>query len=163
MQKEILQDRFDTVTCICVDNYKDNRIEGRLYHCYREKPLFFKDILQFVMEMETLFDQLRFPQSSTIGRYFIEKQDAENKVYTVRKEVKYMKEENIIHQKGEKGTFIVHVQYRQNASWQGSVVWAEKNKTKQFRSALELLKLMDNALNETVTASKKIETEDQKR
>lgn len=44
------------------------------------------------------------------------------------------------------GTFVVHVQYYENATWQGEVVWAEKNKTEKFRSALELLKLIDSAL-----------------
>lgn len=44
--------------------------------------------------------------------------------------------------------FVVHVQRCENSTWQGTVVWAEKNITKQFRSALELLKLMDSALSE---------------
>ena len=38
------------------------------------------------------------------------------------------------------------MQYRQNATWQGTVVWTEKEETKRFRSALELLKLMDSAI-----------------
>ena len=42
---------------------------------------------------------------------------------------------------------MVRVQHCENATWQGTVVWAEKNITKQFRSALELLKLIDSALN----------------
>lgn len=46
-----------------------------------------------------------------------------------------------------KGTFIVHVRYRQNATWQGDVIWAEKNERQGFRSALELLKLIDSALD----------------
>lgn len=50
---------------------------------------------------------------------------------------------------GEKATFVVQIQYRQNATWQGRVVWAEKNEAKQFRSALELIKLIDSALEET--------------
>jgi len=54
--------------------------------------------------------------------------------------------EKITKQRGKQGTFIVHVQYRQNATWQGQVVWAEKNKVQKFRSVLELLKLIDNAL-----------------
>lgn len=44
------------------------------------------------------------------------------------------------------GTFVIRVQYRQNATWQGQVTWAEGQETRSFRSALELLKLIDNAL-----------------
>lgn len=46
----------------------------------------------------------------------------------------------------ELGTFVVHVQHYENATWQGEVVWAEQKRTEKFRSALELLKLMDSAL-----------------
>lgn len=53
------------------------------------------------------------------------------------------------------GTFVVHVQYYENATWQGEVVWAEKDKKKKFRSTLELIKLMDSALNDTDDSSKK--------
>ena len=35
-----------------------------------------------------------------------------------------------------------------NETWQGKVTWAEKNKSQYFRSALEMLKLMDKALTE---------------
>ena len=47
---------------------------------------------------------------------------------------------------GKKGTFVVHVQYLENSTWQGEIRWVEKGKNVSFRSELELLKLMDNAL-----------------
>lgn len=46
------------------------------------------------------------------------------------------------------GTFIVNIKYRENATWQGEVVWVDKKQRKCFRSALELMKLMDSALDE---------------
>ena len=60
-----------------------------------------------------------------------------------------MGKEKLIEPKGEKATFVVHVMYRQNATWQGSVTWAEKKQTANFRSALELIKLMDSAVEAT--------------
>ena len=48
----------------------------------------------------------------------------------------------------KKGTFIVKVDYCQNSTWQGKVVWAEENRTERFRSMLELIKLMDEAMAE---------------
>ncbi|MDL2224917.1 hypothetical protein LJC20_01745 [Eubacteriales bacterium OttesenSCG-928-M02] len=50
--------------------------------------------------------------------------------------------------KGAKATFVVQIQYQQNATWQGTVVWADKDIQKPFRSALELIKLIDGALEE---------------
>lgn len=45
------------------------------------------------------------------------------------------------------GTFVIYVKYRQHATWQGEVVWTDTRQRKCFRSALELLKLIDEALN----------------
>ncbi|MCR5671106.1 MAG: hypothetical protein K6G10_08885 [Butyrivibrio sp.] len=47
----------------------------------------------------------------------------------------------------KQGTFIVKVEYCQNETWQGKVVWAEENRTERFRSMLELIKLMDGAMS----------------
>ena len=44
------------------------------------------------------------------------------------------------------GTFVIHVSHCDNATWQGEVTWAEANKKKSFRSALELIRLIDGAL-----------------
>ena len=49
---------------------------------------------------------------------------------------------------GHKASFIVRVTIRQNATWQGSISWTERGVTKHFRSALELIKLIDSALDE---------------
>ena len=48
--------------------------------------------------------------------------------------------------RGQKGTFLLNVKYRQNSSWQGSVTWVDEQREQYFRSALELLKLIDGAL-----------------
>lgn len=50
----------------------------------------------------------------------------------------------------KKGTFIVKILDKQNSTWQGTVTWVEENKVQNFRSALELLKLIDGALDENV-------------
>ncbi|MBQ4416735.1 MAG: hypothetical protein IJQ26_06135 [Lachnospiraceae bacterium] len=55
---------------------------------------------------------------------------------------------NVQDKRGKQGTFIVQVQYRQNSSWQGQVIWAEENKREHFRSALELMKLIDSAMSQ---------------
>jgi len=46
------------------------------------------------------------------------------------------------------GTFEVTVKFKQNSTWQGQILWVEKNKKQSFRSAMEMLKLMDEALSE---------------
>jgi len=48
-----------------------------------------------------------------------------------------------------KGTFEISVKFMQNSTWQGQIHWIDKNLKQNFRSALEMLKLMDEALAET--------------
>lgn len=45
-----------------------------------------------------------------------------------------------------KQTFLVEVIDQQNASWQGTVKWINTGKKENFRSALELIRLLDSAL-----------------
>ena len=66
-----------------------------------------------------------------------------------------LQDEKNRHTLGKKGTCVVHVQYLENSTWQGEIVWAEKNESLKFRSALELLKIMDSALATTEQGEKK--------
>jgi hypothetical protein len=43
-------------------------------------------------------------------------------------------------------TFVVQVQFQRNATWQGTIDWLDARKTQRFRSVLEMIKLMDEAL-----------------
>ncbi len=43
---------------------------------------------------------------------------------------------------------MVRVLFRQDANYQGEISWVEGVKTRYFRSLLEMLLLMQNALNE---------------
>lgn len=49
----------------------------------------------------------------------------------------------------KKATFLVHVTQCENAGWQGQVTWLDENVTRNFRSVLELMKLMDGVLHES--------------
>ena len=45
-------------------------------------------------------------------------------------------------------TFLIKVLDKQHGTWQGSILWAEGKKDQYFRSALELLKLIDEAVSQ---------------
>ncbi len=61
---------------------------------------------------------------------------------------KVMKDEELLERHGDIGTFVIRVQHRQHSSWQGRVTYLEKDQTVYFRSALELIKIIDGTLNE---------------
>ena len=46
----------------------------------------------------------------------------------------------------EKATFIVDIKNRENHSWQGTSTWVDTNKEICFRSALELIKIIDSTM-----------------
>ena len=58
--------------------------------------------------------------------------------------------------RGNKGTFEISVKFMQNSTWQGEIHWVEKDQKQNFRSALEMLKLMDEALAESADGSQVI-------
>ena len=55
-----------------------------------------------------------------------------------------------------KCTFEITVRYKQNATWQGQIYWINKNRKQNFRSVLEMLKLMDEAITEEVEDAQKV-------
>ncbi len=48
----------------------------------------------------------------------------------------------------KKGTFLVKVNKSESGTWQGNVLWADGNRSEHFRSALELLNLIEEAIND---------------
>ncbi len=50
-----------------------------------------------------------------------------------------------------KGTFIVKVKDTENATWQGTVEWVDGRKELPFRSTLELIKLLDSAIDGNIS------------
>lgn len=127
---------------MCIDNINDGELSGRIYHCYSKEPWKFTNILQLIELADDFFDRLEFPQASTSARSFTSTQFSD-----VDRLDKVRSPEDFIENRGQKGTFFLNVRYRQNSSWQGSVTWVEEQREQHFRSALELLKLIDGALD----------------
>lgn len=45
--------------------------------------------------------------------------------------------------------FLVRIQYRQNTTWQGTIQWLDGKKSKHFRSLMELIMLIQEAMVES--------------
>lgn len=123
-------------TVICVDSYEGGIISGRFYNPCLGNGEGFHSMLELVFRIENMLDGMDFPQSYNVTRTF-----SKNAVQEANPV-----DENI--QRGKLGTFTVRILFRQNASWQGSIVWQEGRAEQSFRSVLELLTLMNSALQE---------------
>lgn len=53
-----------------------------------------------------------------------------------------------LHKSGTGGTnFLIAIHYQENHSWQGSIQWLETGRKIHFRSELELMNLIQNAVD----------------
>jgi len=122
---------------VCIDSYSNGEPAGRLFNPAGEECRSFANLLQFLLELDSLLDAIRFPQPSVLTRRF----PAEARESAPTGQDGSTAE-------GKLATFKIRVLFRHNASWQGSVAWMETGREENFRSALELLLLMDSALGE---------------
>jgi len=121
-------------------------IKGALYSKYLEAPYEFGNMINMIQKMEEIFDAVGFPQAFMSTRTF-----SNDKRVASRPDVEgsvFLNRSNQKEADGNKCTFEISVRFRQNATWQGQIFWTEKNMRQNFRSVLEMLKLMDEALTE---------------
>ncbi|NLZ80496.1 MAG: hypothetical protein GX913_01625 [Clostridiales bacterium] len=130
---------------VYVDSYKNKCLSGRVYHPTYGKAKSFRSLIELLKMMEDLFDNMSYPTASMQIRKF------QPEILHIDKE-SYGNENGVsmhyLERKGKLVTFSVKVQFRRNASWQGRLRWIDKNREEHFRSILEMIMLMDNALSE---------------
>lgn len=126
---------------ICVDGWRGGDIYGRFYTMYAEESFAFEGACSLLLQMEQVFDTINFPASSTEYRRF---NKTPGRFKTAHKEGgNDLKTDNV---KGDQATFIVKVAFREHSTWQGTVSWVEGRQDVCFRSALELIRLIDSAV-----------------
>ena len=106
-----------------------------------KEGLSFQSTTQLLLEMEMVLDRMNLPASFTAGRTFITPPDHNTGPPPEQ------------HRSGELATFAVKILFRQHASWQGCVTWLEGRREQSFRSVLELILLMDSAIQTKEKAS----------
>lgn len=135
MQERPRGNEFRT-TVICIDSYHECVPVGRFYNPNYAEGKTFTSMWNLLVQMEDMLDSMRFPQSFTAARAFGSFVEPNGEARPSGKE----------NQEGKLATFSVRILFRQNASWQGSVAWLEGKREESFRSVLELILLMDSAL-----------------
>ncbi len=120
---------------IKVYSYQDKNLQGILYNPFYGEGVAFYNLTQLLLLMEDMMDDMKFPQEAVRSRRF-------------KHHKKYSEPVRILPRPAQEAiaTFKVRVLFRQSASWQGMLTWGEGKQELAFRSALELVKLMDSAL-----------------
>lgn len=121
-------------TTVCVDSSEDGVPKGRFSNPYYDQWIPFQSLTQLLIKMESIMDEMAFPRSFTETRLFV----------PITSRPGEQADGHL--PQGKKATFAIRILFRQNISWQGSVTWLEGRQEESFRSVLELILLMDNAL-----------------
>lgn len=123
----------DRKIIVCIDSYLDGVFRGRFFDDQLDGQSF-DSLCQLLLMMDDMLERTRNPQSYTARRSFSEfLPSAPDSPAGDPK-------------KGILATFSLQILFRQHASWQGVLLWQEKQQTQNFRSVLELIQLMDSAL-----------------
>jgi hypothetical protein len=114
---------------------------GTLYNEYYGFVLEFQGIRQLLVRLDDFFDYVGFPQATHEIRSFDGNPG--------RKEIKLpLGIRNVLKEEmaDKEATLILHVQFRQNSTWQGTITVIAENQTKRFRSELEMINLISGAI-----------------
>ncbi len=122
-------------TLVCIDSWEDNVPAGRFYNPCLPEGQAFRSLVQFLQEMEQILDQMAFPKAFTETRSFSASPEPLPPVPAPGCRT------------GRLATFALRILFRQNGSWQGSVTWLEGKREERFRSTLELVLLVSDALS----------------
>ncbi|WP_252198287.1 hypothetical protein [Clostridium sp. MCC353] len=118
----------EPVCRIAVDEYDNHCLEGNIHQIVSGKKHYFCSTIQLMDYMERI---LNSPHniSNVIN----------NQALSVYRE------------KGKKATFVIRILFQQNGTWQGRICWKDTSQIMNFRSFLELIKLIDTALQSVET------------
>ena len=120
---------------VYVDSYDEGVPKGHFHILANEEAVPFQSLSQLLLGINNSLDEENFPQAFTELRKFqIPRKPTDLTLPAVSQK------------KGLLGTFSIRLFFRQNASWQGVITWVENGSEEYFRSVLELIMLLDNAL-----------------
>jgi len=132
---------------VCIDQMKDGDYSGSIWNQYEETARSFTGSMELVQRIDRLLDELHFPERATMPRSF----DGEVETYNAAPRLtqsQVMEMGALAEKRGRIATFIVRVKYRQNATWQGEAMYVEKAQKADFISALEFIRLIDEAVKQ---------------
>lgn len=119
---------------IYLDRYDNGVPNGQIFHPYSGECVGFQSLTQLLLSLEQTMDLENLPQSFQSVRTFFPFTGAMG--------------DNVdaVPRVGRLATFALQILFRRNSSWQGSVSWLEGKQRQSFRSVLELICLMNSAM-----------------
>lgn len=129
---------------VCIDKIENSRFYGRIVGQRLSSPILFTDINNFLVQVDALLDAQKYPKAFQRIRSFTDKSLPEVPAVQTKEELRAAEEVEAVF--GAVTTFSLHIFYRQNSTWQGSIDWLDGTEKQQFNSTLEFLKFVDDRL-----------------
>lgn len=168
-QRNVLSSSNGAMVRLNVFEQQSSEIWREISNMYCKKPIPCTDMGDFLLKLDALYEDLKRPMADTHARNFFEHREpilhnwlptAEPAAYfdsdsfNLYQQLRQKKQNKvtIISQKNHIKlieVFFINTIFRQHASWQGEVLWEKAMRKVYFRSALELLQLIRNALQES--------------
>lgn len=127
--------RGRSVMTVRITAYRNGCLQGRLSGVELEGELEFDSTIELLLQMQQLMDASNAPQRNEEVRSF----PGEGSLSPQKKPVSAARAPAL-------AVFQINVMFRQNATWQGNLLWVDVNEEAHFRSVLELLMLLNSAL-----------------
>lgn len=125
---------------LCIDSFEKEEPEGRLYSGINQSACEFNSVMPLLHAIE---DQLN--KDSSMPRF------EENRSLCSCQEIPYeVNWRNLRCIPGRMANFMLEINFRQNTTWQGEITWIEKKRSVCFRSALEMLFILTDALKDLI-------------
>lgn len=126
---------------IIIDKTENFDVAGILYNESYGIAIDFHGIRQMLSKLDDFFDYVNFPQATHEKRSF-----NDEPVRRLKHPPRGLREVTPEEMQNKQASLLLHVQFRQNSTWQGTLTWIAEQKTKSFRSELEMIELIAETL-----------------
>ena len=137
---------------ISILSYENENLIGQLSCPYLKNSVQFNDLTQLILIMDQIMQDCHIPKCDVRYRTFCMKRQKIVSPLEYKNQNDLINEESLktsfMNLENTQNSFLVEIMYRQNYSWQGKMTWIQENKTKMFRSALELMHILYSTLDE---------------
>jgi len=137
--------------------------QGRVVHMLGGVALPFRSMMECLWAVERLIDGMGYVQkavkprtwqeapvtNSSSSARFSKSNMTDSFVFTntyVDGWDTQTEQEALLSMKQSSVSFVIKIQYRQHATWQGTLEWLDGHRTQHFRSTMEMLKLMEEVV-----------------
>ena len=137
-----------------VDSRQHHDLQGEVWHELSGDVFRYVSVQQLLLFVDRHLDRYGYlPPTHRMRRWTGQADWSDEEEFTVSPRLRKKEQATI-------PSFVVRVQFRQNATWQGTIQWLEGGQTTAFRSTLELIRLMEQVVDQCDLPGSEVDEQD---